>query len=1064
MVVFAIPEAYSQSPDFKSLKRGVFTENTRVLSFAQDNNNRLHIGTSKKGLWKYDGHSLSKHNLPDSLSNSAFTALLYHNHQLWIGTSNGELFQLADSSLRAFDHPSFNASAKITMLYDFAGGIGVNTYGNGIYLVFDDGRVEHYDARTGLADDYTYDMAFSQNRLWVGTDGGISSLDTSSGAHNTISMRDGLRDNIVQAIEPVSDSLLAIGMYEGGISFYNTKTASFITVNLAEDWSHGPINSLVLADDDRLWVGTKGQGIVWIDGIESSQTALRSLSQINGLESNRVECLFLDSEKSVWVGTVKGASLYTNPEIEYLTTDEGLVAKNVYDILATDHNVHWLATDQGVFKFSYDENGEGMSEQMVAESISPTEQIVSLYKYSDRIMLLGSYGSGLFVMDAQDGSIKNYGEKEGLLNLNVLDITGDDFGNIWLGTLGGGVVCARLNDEGELQFIERDDVSGISSEYVYTLFVDDNQQLWVGTDGAGISVIDCESRRYRTGFEALPRDQTVYSICGDLDGGIWFSTDDARLYHFAKGKLLDRTADLMMSGQSIQGLIANKNGDVLAIHNLGIEVLTADKVRFDLIKPNRSGFEFVPNLNALALDENDVWVGTELGAVKWLSTPQDRKIPTPLVSLSGINVLYEPYDLEDSPEFNYDESHFVFEYQSVWLKSPEDVRFEYMLDGFDKKWSFPTEMRLATYSSLPPGDYTFKVRASSDGDHWSDPATASYSFTVLKPFWMEWWFYVLILIGLGASVRGIVVYRTKKLIADKEALEEEVNKRTAEIVHQKEIIEHKSEEILASITYAKRIQTAILPTDHYFKANLPDSFVLYKPKDIVAGDFYWMTRVDDCVIFAAADCTGHGVPGAMVSVVCSNALNRAVGEYGLSKPADILFKTRELVIERFERQSKNKDIGDDTIKDGMDIALCALQPSTNELFFAGAQNPLWVVSQREKLNSEPDITLIMENGKWLHEYKPDKQPIGKYAEMKPYTHRVVKLEDGDVMYLFTDGFADQFGGDRGKKLKYKPFKKLLSDISDHPMAEQHKQLDLFFEEWRGDLEQVDDVCVIGVRL
>lgn len=253
-------------------------------------------------------------------------------------------------------------------------------------------------------------------------------------------------------------------------------------------------------------------------------------------------------------------------------------------------------------------------------------------------------------------------------------------------------------------------------------------------------------------------------------------------------------------------------------------------------------------------------------------------------------------------------------------------------------------------------------------------------------------------------------------------------------------LEDKNTEIMDSITYAKRIQSAILPPQTLVREHLPLSFVLYKPKDIVAGDFYWMEQQDKRLLFAAADCTGHGVPGAMVSVVCNNGLNRAVREFGLTDPGKILTKTRDLVIQEFEKSEEE-------VKDGMDVALCSL--SGNTLEFAGAHNPLWIIRKGEKE---------------VEEYKADKQPIGKYALSEPFTTHKIILNEGDTFYIFSDGFADQFGGERGKKYKTKNFKRLLLSIQDKPISEHQQLLDNAFENWRGNIEQLDDVCVIGARI
>ena len=282
------------------------------------------------------------------------------------------------------------------------------------------------------------------------------------------------------------------------------------------------------------------------------------------------------------------------------------------------------------------------------------------------------------------------------------------------------------------------------------------------------------------------------------------------------------------------------------------------------------------------------------------------------------------------------------------------------------------------------------------------------------------------------------------------------------IQEQKNLVEQKSKEINDSINYAKNIQDSIIPTEKEFTSQLKNAFVFYLPKDIVSGDFYWLEKSpsttiskhgETSILFAAADCTGHGVPGAMVSVVCNGALNRSVGEYGLTNPAAILNKTRELVIKTFERSNDESKL-----RDGMDIALCNLRFDVSGLMlnnpetiatleYAGANNPLWLIRNNQ-----------------LTEIKADKQPIGKHFRNESYTHHQLQLQQGDTIYIFSDGYADQFGGPKGKKMMYKPFKEFLLSIQHLDMEEQQKAVANHFYQWKGENEQVDDVCVIGVRV
>ncbi|MBN4082123.1 SpoIIE family protein phosphatase [bacterium AH-315-B15] len=304
---------------------------------------------------------------------------------------------------------------------------------------------------------------------------------------------------------------------------------------------------------------------------------------------------------------------------------------------------------------------------------------------------------------------------------------------------------------------------------------------------------------------------------------------------------------------------------------------------------------------------------------------------------------------------------------------------------------------------------------------------------------------LLLIFGIFMWNRFRVTHRQKGIIEEQKA----------EVDEQKAVIEESHKEITDSIVYAKRIQSAILPQAKLVKEYLDESFILYKPKDVVAGDFYWIQSFGPStpsagsgasgVLFAAADCTGHGVPGAMISVLCNAGLNRSVREYGLTDPGAILDQCRQIVIQEFDKSEED-------VKDGMDIALVSLARSQESevrsvLKYAGANNPLWIVRNGEVV-----------------ETKGHKEPIGKFHVLTPYPTHTVDLQKGDAVYIFSDGYVDQFGGERGKKFKSKAFRELLISIQDQSMDEQKVSLDAAFEEWRGEYEQVDDVCVIGVRV
>jgi ligand-binding sensor domain-containing protein/serine phosphatase RsbU (regulator of sigma subunit) len=1041
ILVFISSFSLAQSPIFLSHSLGQEKNAPKVECIVSDVHNQIFFGTNK-GLVSYNGLEYTSIPLSDD-EPRWITSLAYDSaNVLWIGTKSGEIFKYSNQIVVPFLHETFSETGRIGAITHTKNGTIVSTYGAGVFFVNNDSILKHVTSENGLADDYTYDAVQHNSFVWIATDGGIAKLSLQGDAIDLLKTKDGLPDNIVHKILELDDHTLAIGMYDYGVAYFNSNNNKFTLATENQAWEKGKVSSLISQEDGELWIGTDLNGIVCLS-FKKDRLHQKALTQMNGLVSNRINCFHQDAENNVWIGTNKGASLFTGGDFEFIGSPEGLVNKNVFDVIEDRSSKVWIANETGVEQFYYLENGEYRWNSIVESSDENPVQVVCLYEDRDQNIWMGTFGQGLWKYDRKLKRVVTFTKKDGLPNENILDIVQDEKGTLWLATLGGGVISMR-EEEGQFVYTKLADKKGVAStgNYIYDLHLDNNQLLYYATDGNGIGVFDCRQMYHKPlDIEGI-NQKTIYSITSDSSNNLWFSVADEGLKRLKDGKITDYNLESGIRSTRISSIHLSNHGDVIVAHDKGIDVIQKNSDLIIPFFPNKSGSVFDVNLNGSSFTGSSVWYGTEQGVVKFTPSPKKGKLDVPQVWLDRLLVNYEDWAPKSDDVFEYDQNHFDFNYLGIWMKNPSEVVYSYILEGFDQTWSYETKSLMATYSSLPPGQYSFKVRARNENRIWSSTENIAYNFEIKKPFWQEWWFYLAVLLISIFSVGGFIKYRTQKLIADKQFLEKEVQNRTTEIRMQKNIIEHKSNEILSSITYAKRIQEAILPPVRLVKAALPNSFILYKPKDIVAGDFYWMETVDDLVIFAAADCTGHGVPGAMVSVVCSNALNRAVREFGLTEPAKILDKTLELVIERFEKSEED-------VKDGMDIALCALNSKTNELQFAGANNPLWIIKGA-------DNTLL--------ETKATKQPIGKYADPKPYVNHVMKLEKGDSLYVFSDGFPDQFGGEKGKKLKTKAFKELLLSVQDKSMAEQHKTIDQYFENWRGDQEQIDDVCVIGVKL
>ncbi len=440
----------------------------------------------------------------------------------------------------------------------------------------------------------------------------------------------------------------------------------------------------------------------------------------------------------------------------------------------------------------------------------------------------------------------------------------------------------------------------------------------------------------------------------------------------------------------------------------------------------------------------------------------------------------------EQPVLPYSMNGIIFEHSASFFEG-EALAYSYKLKGFEDRWSEWSKETKKEYTNLPEGTYTYVVKARNMYGKVS-PASR-YRFRILPPWYRTWTAYgAYSLLSLG-TIWFLIWVNGRRLRAQKLHLEKVVQERTKEIQKQKETIEEAHEEITRSIDYAQKIQQALLRSKDEAAAHIPEHFILFKPQGQVSGDFYWFKEHRGHLYFAAVDCTGHGVPGAFMSMLGISQLNEIMSTDEVPSPGAILTELRERVV----RELSGSD-PDETAKDGMDAAMVKIPldkaqdpnpkfqtPSGEhmEVRFAGAQNPLYVV--RKGIGEDPPSVgglLGNDHGPSVRdrlkpfkkspdgiEIKGDPMPVGydEYAE-GDFTTVSLQVQKGDMLYIFSDGYADQFGGEKGKKFRYGPFKQLLVDIHQKAMEEQRAELDRVFEEWKGDQGQIDDVLVMGVRV
>ncbi len=394
-------------------------------------------------------------------------------------------------------------------------------------------------------------------------------------------------------------------------------------------------------------------------------------------------------------------------------------------------------------------------------------------------------------------------------------------------------------------------------------------------------------------------------------------------------------------------------------------------------------------------------------------------------------------------ELPFNKNFITFELASLDYTEPSKNIFRYKMENFNDQWIYTdANDRKAPYTGLPPGSYVFVAQGTNNDGVWGKPLRISV--VIHPPWYRTLTAYISYVIFTILSIVLFIRYRERKLKEEKRILEQKVRERTAEISRQRDEIAAQKKDITDSIHYASRIQSALLPSDEFVGTLLSSYFILFKPRDIVSGDYYWLTQIRNQTIVVAADCTGHGVPGAFMSMLGVAFLNEIVVRDKTISANEILDRLREYVIKSLKQTGKEGGS-----KDGMDVALAIINHDEMEAEFSGAYNPLYVLRDNEI------ITI-----------KADRMPIGYHIKIgTPFSKKTVALQKGDRLYMFSDGYPDQFGGKDGRKFMSKRFKEELIETGHLSMEDQKNALNKTIEEWRGDnYDQIDDILVIGLEI
>jgi len=746
----------------------------------QDSHGWLWCG-AEKGLFRYDGLSFQPIGLADTFANAQVTALFESQGQIWAGFSNGAIGHI---SISGNFQPALTGDAEAEKKYaphlvlwqieeglpsekitafaeDRSGGFWFGTYGEGLYVWKNDRLYQFNTEDDGLASNDIYSLASdAQGRIWAATDAGISICsmpETGKKLVQNLGIAEGLPDEIVTTLLADKQGDIWAGTQEKGILRFDVATLkpSFQTKN----WAFEEVTCLAMFGSRELWVGTGRDGLVRIDLASGNA---RALPEEHALRHVKTYSLCKDREGLLWAVLDKGALYSANVRFGFWQSG----FSNVQALLVDRQGRFWAGCQEGLF---LQRNAVPLHKPRNAVPLhNPrnavpgysefknvlSQNVISLWESPTGEIWAGTFGNGVFVLDRQGRVLRQFSERHGLANGSVLSIGGDGQ-KVWLATLGG-VSAMGADGNGNLQV-----QAELGTSYVYKVFTDSRGRVWFGTDGKGLAVMESGALRFFAEASGTLL-KTIYSITEDKQGRIWFSTDREGLFCYDGNKFQRFTKANGLHSQKITGLAADGNGLIVIGYDDGFDLLNPERVDHLMFCDASIGAPNVGvNLNALCRDGlGNVWLGSEDGIVRSAAF-DEMFVDDPKPGITAVSVLLKSVDFLNTSTFSHSDNYFIFNFAGLWFTNPESVSYRYKLEGYDPDWKVSKD-HLASYPSLPPGRYTFRVQTSEHGNFEKVPE-ASWSFTIKTPYWQRWWFVLLCLAAATGLLMAFVRSREASL-------------------------------------------------------------------------------------------------------------------------------------------------------------------------------------------------------------------------------------------------------------------------------------------------------------
>lgn len=1001
-----------------------------IYAVNQDSRGYLWIGTGE-GIYKFDGKGFSSLTTKDGLAEDIIvSSFLTPNDELWVGHNIGQLSKISNGKIISYSNPKLLQST-VTGISAFKAEVLFVTLNEGLFEIKDN-KIEKIGKFGGQG--FKKIIHLNVNNLLIATNNGL--LHLRKKGSNWVKASIVLNDLNITAIGAgIDKNTFYVGSEEGKVHriTYNADKLS------VKPWSTPgypatlPVRSILQDREGNLWIGTSGAGLIKVRNPHESSPEITIFDDHTGLKGEVVETVFQDREGGIWIGTF-GAGLSSLVD-DFFTFFTPMLEDQPADVTAiyANQQYRWFGTQRGLLRTSIlgVENDVLYNEKngLVAD------RITSLYRSGQRLFI-GTQTEGLFIYDLKTHTVKRAKWPLGNLNNKIVQITGNE-DYLWIATRGG-LVSFDLETAETAVFGTS---NGLAHNSILSVYKDKTGSIWLGTISRSIFKIS------DNGIEEIQIARSgqleIISITEDKKGNIWLASAESGIFKISGTSVERFTTQNGLKSNYCYSIATDPKGNIWVGHRGALSRVSPLKneiATFD----HTYGINGQINRNATFIDRDSyLWIGSEYGAIRYDSRKDKRNSIPPIANIVRVWIDDTPYPIDQEIKLPYGNYRIRFEYVGVCFKNAEKVTYQYMLEGYDGVRSMKSLEDYTTYGKISDGEYTFKVSAFNEaGFESTEPATISIS--IAKPFWKQIWF---ILLAIGVFFFGIyfvIQNRTARLRKSQNELQRRLNIKTKEVVEKAKRIESINKDLTDSISYAEHIQQSILPDVSQLKEWLPNSFIFFLPRDVVSGDFYFIKRIENKLIIACADCTGHGVPGAFVSMIGSVTLKNIYDSmrHGWKNPDQVLAELDREVKQLLQGKSIKKERS----TDGMDLALLEVNLDTNEVLLSSAK-------RQSIINQNGEVTKL----------KGVNRSIGddNNNETAFELHRF-QMQKGDSIYLFTDGYTDQFGGPNNKKLKISGTIEMVKELEDINRIHHENVVKKRFLTWQGDVEQIDDVLFIGL--